>query len=144
MKNRIDWEPGEESGRNDPPGENIQLGPIARNRPAPYFMGGLYVWDRRGTGPELKNMSDSDLMMYQELLSVFYLEEAPLSFDLGDLMNKVEGRVSCMYGKHTLTEYRRLIRVLGKFFEETANGYVPRYSHSRFINPETDIQGGKN
>ena len=110
----------------------------------PYLMKGLFVWDREGSGPELTNIPDFDIMMYQELLCVYYQTESPLPFDLGNLMNQIEGRVSCIYGKHTLREYRRLVRVLSRFFVAIDQGYVPRYPHSRFINPETDIQEEEN
>jgi hypothetical protein len=112
----------------------------ASNDKKPYFVKGMFVWDREGLGPEFKNIPDIDFMMYQELLYLYYLNESSLPLDLGILMGLIEGRVSYIYGKHTLTEYRRLIRVLSRFFVPVNNGYVPRYPHSRFINPETDRQ----
>ena len=114
-----------------------------KKKRTPYVMKGIFVWDQENIGPARRNISDFDLMMYQEILCAYYLNESPLPRNLGNLMNLIEGRVSCIYGKHTLTEYRRLLRVLSLFFVETENGYVPRYPHSRFINPETDIQEGE-
>lgn len=102
------------------------------------FVKGMFVWDRED--PKLKNIPDVDSMMYQELLCLYYLNESSLPLDLGILMSQIEGRVSYISGKHTLTEYRRLIRVLSRFFIPVNNGTVPRYPHSRFINPETDRQ----
>ena len=112
----------------------------ASNDKKTYFVKGMFVWDRESPGPKLKNVPDVDFMMYQELLCLYYLNESSLSLDLGTLMSQIEGRVSYVYGKHTLTEYRRLIRILSRFFISVNNGYVPRYPHSRFINPETDRQ----
>jgi len=122
--------------------EDSSVSSVKKKR-TPFVMKGIFVWDRDYIGPESRrNISDFDLMMYQELLCAYYLNESPLPRNLGNLMNLIEGRVSCIYGKHTLTEYRRLLRVLSLFFVETENGYVPRYPHSRFINPETDNQEG--